>query len=190
MADRDPAAVRAIAARCGCAIVAEQRTLFGGVALRLECPTQQDKIDLLLELGIYDGTRFPDCTQLARAIISRVDADTAARLDAIMRWVQLHIGSVDEAQETFPSALQVLLDGLGDCDDHTLLVIALCTAVGLEVTCEAFGAETPAHVAALGRLDDGSWAWMETTIAGARLGEHPIDVCRRLGIAMRKDITG
>jgi transglutaminase-like putative cysteine protease len=111
-----------------------------------------------------------------------------ARLEAIQRWVQDNVGFIFEGQETFPSSLQTVLDGVGDCDDHTLLVIALCSALDYEVTAEAFPAADPAHVAAR-VLTHGDWLWMETTIP-ARLGEHPIDAARRLGIEIREDITG
>lgn len=186
MQARPPSDVAALAEMCGCRVVAFQRQLSGAVAVRIECPSAQAKLDLLIALGRYDGLHFPDLTTVARRIVAPVGDDDAARLEAIQRWVQQHVGFCNEGQETFPTALRVLLDGIGDCDDHAILVIALLTALDYASTAEAFPAADPGHVAALGRLD-GRWCWLETTVP-ARLGEHPLDACRRLGIETRKDI--
>lgn len=185
---RDPDDVATIAEDQGCEVVAYQSQIDGSIAVRLDCPTQQAKINLLCALGRYDGWWFPDVLLQARRIVERSPADDCSRLAAIQQWVQTHIAFCDEGQETFPSALRMLLTPIGDCDDHTLLVIALASTLGYEMSCEAFPAPDPSHVAAIARVDS-EWLWMETTVP-ARLGEHPIDACRRLGITMRDDIDG
>lgn len=187
-AARNPEHVRALAEDIGVLIVGEQPQLDGSTAIRIECPTQQSKIDLLHELGRYDAWWFPDMTRIARQIVSGCGPDDHARLEAIQRYVQTHVGFCEEEQETFPSALQVLLDGIGDCDDHSLLVVALAAVLDYDTCCEAFPAPEPTHVAAQAECD-GAWLWMETTVP-ARLGEHPIDACHRLGITVREDIDG
>lgn len=50
---------------------------------------------------------------------------------AIARWVQRSILYVNEGQETFQTPLATLRLGFGDCDDMTILICALCEAIGI-----------------------------------------------------------
>lgn len=189
MTDRDPRDVAAIAAGLGCAVIERVRQAHG-LALWIDCPTIGHKLDLLVALGRYDAERFPDLLHVARRIVARVPYECHARAEALQRWIQAHVGFVDEPMEAYPSALSVLLDGAGDCDDHAIVVVALAHALGMAATAEAFfwPESDGGHVAAQIRCD-GDWLWTETTI-GATLGEHPIAAARRLGLRTRADIHG
>lgn len=188
MTERDPADVERIARALGCAVTGRQPQAHGS-AVWIDCPSLQHKLDLLVALGRYDAERFPDVIKLSRRIVARTEYDCGARAEALQRWVQDHIGFVDEPIEAYPSALAVLVDGAGDCDDHAILMVALAHAIGLPTSAEAFFWPSGDGHAAMIVGCGGSWLWCETTIA-ARLGEHPIAAARRLGIATREDIHG
>ena len=94
----------------------------------------------------------------------------------------------EEEEATMASSLTLSL-GQGDCDDHTVLVVALCLAAGLPARIETVRNARGQIIHAVPMaLVNGKRTWLETTI-NARFGEHPIDAAKRLGV-LRRDITG
>ena len=87
--------------------------------------------------------------------------------------------------------------GIGDCEDTSVLYAAFANAVPLVSGIPMSGRvewlsqpDSPQnHVAASVTLPSGR-AWAETTIAGARIGEHPYAVLARLGNQHAAHITG
>lgn len=189
LAERDPDDVAAIATEVGAVVTERQPQADGSTALVIDCPTVLCKLDLLVALGRHDGERFADVHKLARSIVAPRGDDDASRLEAIQLFVQSSVGFCFEAGEVYPSALTVLGQGIGDCDDHTIVVVALCHALGYPTSAEAFfWPSGDGHVGALSQLG-GQWLWIETTIP-ARLGEHPVAAAKRLGITTRGDVHG
>lgn len=87
--------------------------------------------------------------------------------------------------------------GIGDCEDTSVLYAALVNAVPLVSGIPMAGRvewlsqpDSPQnHVAASVTLPSGQ-AWVETTLPGARIGEHPYDALARLGNQHAAHITG
>jgi len=87
--------------------------------------------------------------------------------------------------------------GIGDCEDTSVLYAALANAVPLVSGIPMSGRvewlsqpDSPQnHVAASVTLPSGQ-AWVETTLPGARIGEHPYDALARLGNQHAAHITG
>lgn len=87
--------------------------------------------------------------------------------------------------------------GIGDCEDTSVLYAALAMAVplvsGIPMSGEVQWLDQPDnpqnHVAASVTLPSGA-AWVETTLPGARVGEHPYAALRRLGNAHATRLTG
>ncbi len=100
--------------------------------------------------------------------------DAAARL---LSAVQGRVRFEPERGEVFRSPRATWERGAGDCDDSATLLAALASAAGLPAELVPMGAGgAPTHVVAriLGQ-------WAETTLRGARLGEHPGAALSRLG---------
>src|SRR5207302_1122282 len=64
----------------------------------------------------------------ARAILGR-ERDPARAAELLLRWVASHVEPT--AAVRLPDAVQVLARRRGDCNEHTLLYVALARAVGL-----------------------------------------------------------
>lgn len=80
----------------------------------------------------------------------------------------------------------------GDCKDSAVLFASMAVALGARVRLMAMGWKgRPSHVCAQVALDAGApWLWAETTLDGARLGEHPTDALRRLRLEGTRDDLG
>lgn len=70
----------------------------------------------------------PEIQQTARAIVGDAEDSLAAAL-RIHEWVEQNI--TKNATVSLPSALDVLHERVGDCNEHTYLYVALARAVGL-----------------------------------------------------------
>ena len=113
----------------------------------------------------------------ARAILGR-ERDPAHAAELLLRWVSSHVEPT--AAVRLPGAVQVLARRRGDCNEHTLLYVALARAVGL-----------PARSAAGLLLVDGRFyyhAWAEVYLGDwvavdPTFGQFPADAARvRFGI--------
>lgn len=105
----------------------------------------------------------------------------------VQTYVQKTVRYEEEEIERFCSPLVTLRIGLGDCDDHALLVCVLARAAGLQARIVPLRDTSGAIVHAVTQIKTGGgWMWAETTIA-AGLGEHPLDAAQRLGV-LRSDL--
>ena len=108
----------------------------------------------------------------ARAILGR-ERDPARAAELLLHWVVSQVAP--NAAARLPSAVQVLARRRGDCNEHTLLYVALARAVGL-----------PAHSAAGLLLVDGRFyyhAWAEVYLGDwvavdPTFGQFPADAAR------------
>lgn len=95
------------------------------------------------------------------------------------------------------SPLTGLPKGAGDCEDTSVLFAALALAVplvsGIPMGAHVQWLDQPGdpqnHVAASVTLPTGA-LWVETTLPGARIGEHPYAALRRLGNVHAQRLTG
>lgn len=181
-------ALRRAASRAGCRVL-ELRGADGRVRGVVECPNGWGAARLLVALGAEDRTS-PWARELA-AELRALAGDDASYAQAILAFVKERLKFVREAPgaELFQSGPYSLLTGEGDCEDHARLVYALAVAGGLGARFAFLHrGGGPTHAVAQLRVN-GAPTWAETTI-DARLGEHPIDAGRRLGLLhSRSDIT-
>mgnify|MGYP003644105733 CR=1 FL=1 len=183
-----PAQTKTIAERAGCAVVLDQPLQNGTVASHVECPTHGAKVRLLASLSAFDAHDPQQVAQL-RAVADAHGGgpgtppdERAARL---LEWMQRTVEHAPESVETFLPAWRTIETGRGDCDDHARALSALYTVAGFKAGIGTLG-DPPTHVAATVRTPSG-WNWAESTIPGARLGEHPRAAVARVG-APRSDI--
>ena len=81
--------------------------------------------------------------------------------------------------------------GRGDCEDMAVLFAALARSVGLraQVVWLDQPGQSSNHVAAATCEASGVCHWVETTLPGARVGEHPYAAAERLGIVRTLGVT-
>jgi hypothetical protein len=94
-------------------------------------------------------------------------------------------------EDTRVSPLSGLRRGSGDCEDLAMAFCAFAMVVGIPARCVWLPQPNSPqnHVAAVScDLPEGC-VWVETTLPGARVGEHPYDAYRRLG-GGRQDLEG
>lgn len=144
--------------------------------------------------SVSPSTRVALLEQLA------VDAMTAAPVRAMAVMIERNAAALTRAQsalamvhrvpyradpagsEVFQDALETIAHG-GDCEDLTVLFVALARSVGLEA--RVVWLDQQIHGSALNHvfakvLVDGRWLDAECSIAGARLGEAPKAAAARL----------
>jgi transglutaminase-like putative cysteine protease len=141
---------------------------------RYTLPAQDTALRAFLRPEPLIQSENPRIRARARAIIGR-ERDPARAAELLLRWVT---GQVDKRiTRSMPSAVQVLEQRRGDCNEHTVLYVALARAVGL-----------PARAAAGLVYLDGRFyyhAWPEVYLGGGgggdwvavdpTLGEFPAD---------------
>lgn len=140
----------------------------------------------LRELALEDAND-PDVWKIAERIRQLARGGDLRR--TLHQYVFENVRFEPEDIETFQSPLHTLLSGVGDCDDHAGLIIAVAWALGLQaelVFLEEGG--QPAHVFVC-FFDGGMWTPAETTIA-ALYGEPPLLAAERLGESTRPDLSG
>lgn len=82
-----------------------------------------------LEPSLFVQADAPRIVEAARAALDGVPADPSSRAAALARWV---FGRIEKAAAfTFPSALDVLDNPVGDCNEHAVLYAALARASGI-----------------------------------------------------------
>jgi hypothetical protein len=170
----------------GCHVV-EVLDDAGVPRVELECASGWAAARYLLELARGDA-RDPDIVRLARRMrqLAPRDRDFAGCVHA---FVQKYIRFARERGEIFQAAPITLRRAVGDCDCHARLVFALLLAGGLRPRLAFLHRDGgPIHV--LVQVHHaGAWVWLETTVKGARFGEHPVAAARRLGV-IRSDVGG
>jgi len=174
--------------RSRCRIVRGTALEDGDTAWHVECPTHGAKVLLLANLAELDS-RQPSIIQLARSIAAETDHTLPAIARALLEFVGERVDFLPEPVELFRPADRILEDGIGDCDCSARAYLALARAAGLEAGLATLG-DPPTHVAPVVHLGErAGWAWAETSVRGAELGEHPIAAARRLGIRVRPELA-
>lgn len=160
----------------------------GEPAWEAACDSHDEKVQLLADLAEQDARR-PEVRRMMEIIASMPEPAGLSYPRLVQWWVQENIAFVPELRETFTDAVTMLRVRMGDCDDHARLVYALLRSIGARMKLATLG-RPPIHVAAVIQLDDGRWRWLETTVPGARFGEHPVAAARRLGVRVRPELRG
>ena len=199
----DVETMRAIAARCGCAIerVQRWRSLVpgrAGIAYELRCRTHLDKLKLLDLLSWNEAKRDAQLQELALVLAREAGPNKEQQARNLHEYVRDGIRFVREPRERFADSWWTLELGQGDCDDKARLLVSLARAIRLParfvplmLRAELFGPNVPGHVCAQFGFPTAKptrWVWAETTLPGARFGEHPREAKRRLGTKHRADI--
>ncbi len=175
--------------------------LMPGGRLRVDCPSQRTRVELLDLLAWHDS-RFDDrVRRLAVAIAAKVPSDAAGRVDAsklpeaLHRAVRERVRFLDEGPETMASAWSTWETGVGDCDDSARLLLALARSVAVDARLallvrppDARGDIQPDHASVV-MYDGTAWRWAEPSIRGARFGEEPRAAARRTQ-ATRAELGG
>jgi lysophospholipase L1-like esterase len=186
---RTEATLRRAAARSGVTIheVFTVQTEHGPIlSSEWSCDDGWQAARFLRELSLEDADD-PDVWALAEHIRKLAGSRDLRR--TLHEYVLGNVRFAPEDVETFQNPLYTLLSGVGDCDDHANLIIAVAWALGLEaelVFLEEGG--QPAHVFVC-FYDGGMWTPAETTIA-ALYGEPPLLAAERLGVESRPDLSG
>jgi len=102
----------------------------------------------------------------AKAIIAR-ESDPARAAELLLRWVSGHVAK--QVTVSLPSAVQVLEQRRGDCNEHTVLYVALARAVGLPARAAAglvyLDGRFYYHAWPEVYLGDGRWLGVDPTLA-------------------------
>jgi hypothetical protein len=176
--------MRELAQLCGGRVSSERQMDSGEYVQTVRFSSHRDKVRFFAAMA-HEAASAQEIQALARSIVSMSDdRSELGRIVAVHCWAQGAIEHIGEPVETVPEALQVAMDGCGDCDDSAVLVMALLTALGHPACLLPLG-DPPRHVCA-GVRYQGTWYPLETTI-DALAGEHPVQAARRLGL-LRKDI--
>ncbi len=181
----DRAEMLAAMAQTGCRLDGPARAGLAPVT----CPDAESKIRLLDLSATSDARYDPEvraaAVEIVRGARSTSAGDVARAIHAAVLGRCRYLG---EGIETFQKASETWRSGLGDCDDHARLVLALARSVDLRCELGILRRPNgdPRH--AVAKLWDGqAMQWAETTLA-ARFGEHPIAAKTRLKASERGDI--
>ena len=174
--------------RSGCWIVRGTALPDGDTAWHVECPTHQAKVLLLANLAELDSHQ-PAIIQLARALAAGTDHSRIAIARELLAFVGERVDFLPEPIELFRPAETTIEDGIGDCDCSARAYVALARAAGLEAGIATLG-DPPIHAAPIVQLGPPhGWAWAETSLRGAELGEHPLAAAQRLGVKVRPELA-
>jgi transglutaminase-like putative cysteine protease len=203
----DVETMRGIAARCACKIVRVQRWRSlvpgrPGLAYELSCRTHLDKLKLLDLLSWNEAKRDAQLQEFALSLAQEAGPRKEQQARNLHEFVRDSIRFVREPRERFADAWWTLELGQGDCDDKARLLVSLARAIRLParfvplmLRADLFGPNVPGHVCAQFGFPTSApkrWVWAETTLPGARWGEHPRAAKQRLGARAkhRGDIGG
>lgn len=132
----------------------------------------RDRIDLIEEQVQISagGSGVGLLRQILLEEIIRHVPDRAkwGQVEAIYHWVQYHIRYLEDpiGLDFYPTAAVLLAIGGGDCDDHTILICALCAVIGLEVGARLIETlDGQWHIYPIVHLD-GQWVPLDTTAEG------------------------
>lgn len=180
---------RSAVARAGCRVCEVDEGDASGRRGEVDCGDGWGAARLLLELAKVDAAEpwMRTFAERLRASVGATSADDYAR--AVFNLVQGSVRFEREIGEVFQSPRVTLERGVGDCDCHSRLVYTLLVAGGVPSRLAFLGRSGggPRHVVAQARTETG-WTWLETTVPGARYGEHPIAGAIRVG-AVRPDVS-
>ncbi len=181
-----PNRVAELAELCGGRVLNTRKMANGEHIQTTSFPSHMAKIRFFAQLGA-EHAKDQDLQALSRSIVGEArDKSQLGRIAAVHEWVRDNVTHIGEPIETVPDPVQLAWDGCGDCDDVTVLLIALLKAIG-ERAGFAWLGDPPRHAYAV-VFYQGQWWPLEATI-DALAGEHPLDAAQRLGIIKRKDIT-
>jgi len=109
--------------------------------------------------------------------------DFRCEVETIHEWVDQNIRFVRDINgiETLQTPARTLELGVGDCDDHAILLSAILEATGHPTRFVAVGFAPGSfeHVLTETKLGD-KWIPLETTVAGAYIGWYPPNVRSRM----------
>ncbi len=105
-----------------------RRETAGELAARYTLPAGDTSLSEYLKPEPLIQSDHPRIRAQARAIIGR-EREPARAAELLLHWVADHVDKTVAAH--LPSAVQVLARRRGDCNEHTVLYVALARAVGL-----------------------------------------------------------
>jgi len=105
-----------------------RREAAGQLAARYTLPASDTSLGEYLKPEPLIQSDHPRIRAQARAIIGR-ELEPARAAELLLHWVADHVDKTVAAH--LPSAVQVLARRRGDCNEHTVLYVALARAVGL-----------------------------------------------------------
>ena len=111
----------------GDTLVVRQETA-AQLAARYTLPARDTSLQAYLEPAPLIQSDHPRIRAHARAIVGR-EGDPARAGELLLRWVADHVDKTVAVR--LPSAVQVLARRRGDCNEHTVLYVALARAAGL-----------------------------------------------------------
>jgi transglutaminase-like putative cysteine protease len=109
--------------------------------LRVSFGSQREQVKFLRQLVNTYANRLP-IRELAVQICRDAGVPSKNQVrqaKAIAEWVGDRIYYVNERRETFQTPIRTLKSGLGDCDDTTSLIGALCESIAIPVELVAIG---------------------------------------------------
>lgn len=184
------AALMAAAERSGCTVCDVRFDSDGEMGATLACGGGWDAARLLYELAQTD-LHDPEVVEFARRLrrATGTEGSDVAFSRVVFNLVSQGVRFERETGELFRGPLVVLSRRVGDCDCQARCVYALLAATGVPTRLAFLGAPggDPKHVVAQVQTPRG-WKWLETTVPGARWGEHPIAAAQRTGALNRDDI--
>ncbi len=160
------------------------------IAYRFTVPNRRAKLRLLDALAWVDAKRDPRINELAMLIARRTDGTARGIARAIHRVVRDSVRFTREGPERFVDTYRTLLvTGVGDCDDTARAVVALARSVGLKAALVTVGRLPEGGHVVASIWDGKAWRYAETTLPGARFGEHPYAAKKRTKATNRADIA-
>lgn len=183
-----PADTRGAACEAGCTVTSEHDD-NGVPRLEVSCADGWAAARFLVALAKRDGRDATTAIVQEWARRAASNGTLAMRARSVFEAMQRSVRFEREKGEIFQAPAVTLAKGVGDCDCHARVTHAALQAVGVPVRFAFLhrGAG-PSHVLCQAWTGD-RWEWLETTVRGARFGEHPIAAARRCGV-IRPDVGG
>jgi transglutaminase-like putative cysteine protease len=169
---------------------------------------------MMVEDLVAFGARDPDVIAYARQVVAASPANPLqALLDGMHARVTYYPDCGDGNCEDIQRPAYTLFGiGRGDCEDMSMAFASMARAMGYtaravwlpqpgannHVPAQICGTPPHAitHTAQVIPPENGpscespnGWVWVETTLPGARVGEHPYEAAERLGV-IRRDLVG
>ena len=94
----------------------------------VELPVEQEGMEPFLAHDLFVQSTHPEIIEQARRIAGG-ERDALRVAELLLRWV--HDTLEKRAVPSLPNALEVLRTKVGDCNEHTVLYVALARALGL-----------------------------------------------------------
>lgn len=153
--------------------------------------SEQARTDALQAFALSD-VNDPQVAQLAEAVRRRArsqsTADLAAEALNAVQSLEYHSHKLD-GYDYFARPAYVLSVGGGNCEDLSVVLVALCKNLGIDARCVWIDQPKSSlnHVATQLYVE-GQWLWADPSIwisdgGGAKLGEHPQVALARLALS-------